>query len=570
MISLVKKDYQKILQKELITMNIASRLTEQAQKQPHNKAITAPKKRDKKGNYIYESLTFSELEELSNKYAVGLKKMGFKKGDRTLIFVRPSLDFSAITFAIFKLGLIPVFIDPGMGKENLLRAIQLVKPIGIIAVPEVHILRLLYRKAFQSIQYFVTTGKMKWGAMKSLHQLKNTSVNSANQKIEEVNPEDTAAILFTSGGTGIPKGVVYTHKIFSEQTDILKEIYQLTESDVDIPGFPLFSLFIVAMGINSCIPDMNPSKPAKADPKKLVANIRDNKATFAAGSPAIWERVADYCLQQKITLPTIKALVMFGAPISVELHQKFKDILVNGTTYTPYGATESLPVSNVSGKYILENTSQLTQQGNGTCLGKPVPTIQVKIIKITDDPIVNFKSAIELPAGEMGEIIVSGSVVTKEYFKMPEKTKETKIYDTETNTFWHRMGDIGFLDDQGQLWFGGRMTHRVETNDGLLSSIQCEAIFNLHKKVKKTALIGLEKKGEQIPALVVERHDKKIPTGHEKTRMLNELKEIGMEYAHTRTITEFFFHRSFPVDVRHNIKIDRIQLRDEAQSGKIQ
>ncbi len=550
-------------------MNIADRLTELAQKRPHNKAITAPRKRDRKGNYIYESLTFSELEALSNKYAFGLKKMGFEKGDRTLIFVRPSLDFPAITFAIFKLGLIPIFIDPGMGKENLLRAIQLVKPVGIIAVPEVHILRLLYRKAFQTIKYFVTTGKMRWGAMKSLHQLKTTSLDSANQKIAEVNPEDTAAILFTSGGTGIPKGVVYTHEIFSAQTDILKEIYKLTENDVDIPGFPMFSLFTVAMGINSCIPDMNPSKPAKADPKKLVANIKDHKGTFVAGSPAIWERVADYCLQQKITLPTVKALVMFGAPISVELHEKFKGILVNGTTYTPYGATESLPVSNVSGKYVLENTSQHTNQGKGTCLGKPVSTIKVKIIKITDDPIVDIKSAIELSTGEMGEIIVSGSVVTKEYYKMPEKTNEAKIYDTDTNTFWHRMGDIGYLDDQGRLWFGGRMIHRVETNEGFLSSVQCEAIFNPHKQVKRTALIGLEKDGKRIPAIVVERHDKKLPTGHEKTMMAHELKEMGIKYAHTRSVNEFFFHRSFPVDVRHNIKIDRTQLQNEAQSGKL-
>ncbi len=550
-------------------MNIANRLTELAQRRPHAKAITAPKKRDRKGNYKYESLTFSELEALSTKYALGFKEMGFEKGDRTLVFVRPSLDFTAITFATFKLGLIPVFIDPGMGKKNLLRAIKLVNPVGLIAVPEVHILRILYRKAFQTIKYFVTTGKMRWGGMKTLHQLKTGSFDSENQKIAEVNPEDTAAIAFTSGGTGIPKGVVYTHKIFSHQTDILKEIYKLDDNDVDIPGFPMFSLFTVSMGINSCIPDMDPSKPAKANPEKLVANIKDHKATFVAGSPAIWERVADYCLKQKITLPTIKALVMFGAPISVELHEKFKDILVNGTTYTPYGATESLPVSNVSGKYVLENTTQLTNQGKGTCLGIPVPTIKVKIIKITDEPIVDIKNAIELLTGEIGEIIVSGSVVTKEYYKMPEKTKDSKIYDSDTNTFWHRMGDIGYLDDQGRLWFGGRMVYRVETNEGLLSSVQCEAIFNQHTLVKRTALIGLEKDGKQIPAIVVERHDKKLLSGREKDRMVHELKEMGKKYAHTKSITEFFFHQSFPVDVRHNIKIDRIQLRNDAQSGNL-
>ncbi|RJP76835.1 MAG: hypothetical protein C4522_17400 [Desulfobacteraceae bacterium] len=553
----------------MITMNIATRLTEQARKQPHSKAVTVPKKSLFKAGYTYESLTFRELEERSRQYALGLKNMGFTKGDRTLIFIRPSLDFSALTFALFKLGLIPVFIDPGMGKENLLRAIEQVKPIGLIAVPEVHILRLFYAGAFSSIQYFITSGNLRWGGMKSLNQLKASVPGSKDRKIEEVNPEDTAAILFTSGGTGIPKGVVYTHKIFSEQTDILKKIYRLSEQDVDVPGFPLFSLFTIAMGIQSCIPDMNPSKPSKANPRKLVANIRDNKATFAAGSPAIWERVADYCLEHHITLPTLKSLVMFGAPISVALHRKFKNVLVNGTTYTPYGATESLPVANVSGKYIMENTSDLTDQGKGTCLGRPVPSIQVKIIRISDEAIEDFKDVTEMPTGRMGEIIVSGSVVTGEYYQMPDKTRDAKIYDHENHTFWHRMGDIGYLDDQGRLWFGGRLTHRVETADGILSSVQCEAIFNRHPEVKRTALIGLKRNGETIPAIVVERKDQAVPEGPQKQKMIKELRRLGKEYEHTQNINDFYFHPSFPVDVRHNIKIDRLKLRDEANSGRL-
>ena len=552
-----------------IQMNIATRLTRQSREKPYKKAITVPLKSWFKNGYTYESLTFAELEEQSQRYAQGLKAMGFQKGDRALLFVRPSLDFSAVVFAIFKLGVIPVFIDPGMGKANLLRAIQQVKPIGLIAVPEVHILRLFYAKAFSSVKRFVTTGNLRWGSMKSLNQFKKDVPASADLQVETVNPEDTAAILFTSGGTGIPKGVVYTHKIFSEQTDILQEIYHLSETDVDIPGFPLFSLFTIAMGINSCIPDMDPSKPAQADPRKLVANIQDNQATFAAGSPAIWERVAEYCNQHKITLPTVKSLVMFGAPISVALHRKFKNVLVNGTTYTPYGATESLPVANVSGKYILENTSDLTDKGRGTCLGMPVPTIQVKIIQISDEAIEDFKDVVEMPAGQMGEIIVSGSVATREYFEMPDKTREAKIVDHEKSIFWHRMGDIGYLDDAGRLWFGGRLTHRVETEKGLLSSVQCEAVFNRHPEVKRTALIGLNRNGKTLPALVVEREDAIIPEGAQKQKMIDELLALGNEFAHTRDIRDFYFHPSFPVDVRHNIKIDRLKLRDEANAGNL-
>lgn len=148
------------------------------------------------------------------------------------------------------------------------------------------------------------------------------------------------------------RNVVYTHKIYYEQTRLLQELFSLDENEIDFPCFPLFSLFTLCMGMTSCIPDMNPSQPAKADPKQLVQNIKDNKVTFMAGSPAIWEALGSYCIKNNITLPSVKYLVMFGAPVRNELHKRFSRILPNRTTYTPYGATESLPVANISGQMV--------------------------------------------------------------------------------------------------------------------------------------------------------------------------------------------------------------------------
>lgn len=543
-------------------MNIAARLTANAKTFPDKKAVVFPVFNKKTKQYDYSKLSFKELEIRSNKFATRLEKLGLKKGDKTLLFLRPSLDFSAMTFALFKLGVVPVFIDPGMGRANLLKCIKEAKPVGLIAEKEVHLARLFFPGTFKSIKFNVTNGTIAWGKMIKILKMKEEKTQTFKSVSFEAN--DTAAILFTSGGTGAPKGVVYSHSIFDQQTTILRDLYNLSMHDVDLPGFPLFSLFTIAMGMTSCIPDMDPSKPGSCDPKKLYQNIKDLEPTFVAGSPAIWERVADYCIENNLTLPSIKYVVMFGAPVSVLIHRKFKSLLPNGTTYTPYGATEALPVSNVSGDFILKNTAQATENGKGTCLGTPAPGTTVKIIRISDDVIEKISDATILSPNEIGEIIVSGPTVTKEYLDLPSITREAKIYDGET--IWHRMGDMGFVDSEGQLWFLGRKGHRVETSAGLMTPISVEAIFNKHPSVRRSALIGLGKLGKQTPAIVIERRDGQFLSGKERSIFESELLSLAKKFPHTAMIQKIFLSKHFPVDVRHNIKIDRTKLKEEIES----
>lgn len=547
-------------------MNISSRLTAISKITPDKPAIIFPQWNKKSESYHYSSLTFKELDILSNKYAIQLKNIGFKKGDKTLLFLKPSLDFSAVTFALFKLGVVPVFIDPGMGISNLLKCIKEASPHALIAEGQIHFLKLFYPSTFKSVKINVTNGFFSWGKMISLAKMKKEKIQSFPP--ETFAPNDMAAILFTSGGTGTPKGVVYTHQIFDQQTSKLKDLYQLTSNDIDMPGFPLFSLFTIAMGMTSCIPDMDPTKPGSCNPKKIVQNIFDQKPTFVAGSPAIWERVADYCIEEEIVLPSVKYVVMFGAPVSISIHRKFKSLLPNGTTYTPYGATEALPVSNISGKFILKNTAQKTEEGRGTCIGQPVNGVEVKIIKSTEKIISNFSQDLEMPTNKIGEIIVRATIASREYLDLPDKTNEAKIMDTQ-DTFWHRMGDVGFIDDAGLIWFCGRKTHVVETKNGPLYPIPCEAIFNRHPAVKRSALVGLGEIGKQIPAIVIERIDGQYLSGKGRSVFESELLAIAKQFPHTNSIQKIYLSKSFPVDVRHNIKIDRLKLKEEIEQHEI-
>ncbi|TGD46493.1 AMP-binding protein, partial [Halobacteriovorax sp. Y22] len=265
-------------------MNIALRIENWAQKTPDKTCLKFPVKTG--SGYKYDQLSFKAFNDLSSHYAACLNEEGIQKGDKVLLFVKPSCDFPALTFALFKLGAIPILIDPGMGLKNLFKAIKDAKPDYLIAVNIVHILRLFKKDSFKTSKKYFTTESKILSSLTTISSLRNKEHRDFST--QEVAPQDLAAILFTSGGTGRPKGVEYTHEIFNRQTDVLQELFNLTAEDIDVPGFPLFSFFTMSMGMTSVIPDMNPSKPAKCDPEALIKNINDNKATFVAGSPAIW------------------------------------------------------------------------------------------------------------------------------------------------------------------------------------------------------------------------------------------------------------------------------------------
>lgn len=527
-------------------MNIAHRIREVSKKIPDKRSVVLARN----GSFY----TFREFEERSNQMANRFVKLGITPGVRTLLFVKPCLDFSVITFALFKVGAVPVLIDPGMGLPNLLNSVKQVKPEALVSIGMVHWLRRIKKDYFQNLKIKISLSPVGGSTH---HLYENLDQESKVFSPVEMKPTDHSAILFTSGGTGIPKGVLYTHGILNAQTDALREMFSLDETKTDLPGFPLFALFTLAMGMTSVIPEMDPTQPAKCDPKKIVKNITDYKITFVAGSPAIWERVGKYCVKNHIKLPTVKQVVMFGAPVRAEIHQMFKNILANGDTYTPYGATECLPVSLISGTEVLTQHLPQMLQGDGTCIGKAVPGVEIKIIKTTDIPESQFAP---LNPGEIGEIVVSGLQVTPGYFEMDNETHKAKI--TQDGKLWHRMGDLGWMDQHRNLWFLGRKAHRVDGPEHTFYSIQMESIFNQHPAIRRSALVKLQVNGTIIPGLVIERHDG-------STRMteafLKELTVLAHTTHFTKHIKNFFLHPSFPVDVRHNIKIDRLKLSHWAQ-----
>ena len=229
--------------------------------------------------------------------------------------------------------------------------------------------------------------------MNQIRRQGNTDFQSA-----QVTPDDDAAILFTSGSTGPSKGVLYSHRMFYQQVELLRRMFGIEQGEMDLPTFPLFALFGVALGMTCVIPDMDPTRPAEVDPEKIIGHIKEYNITNSFGSPALWNTVSQYCLDQKVQLPTLKRILMAGAPVPGNLLKRFDRILSkDALIHTPYGATEALPVAAISHREIMDETWQQTQEGKGTCVGKAVDGLTLKIIKISDEAIEEWDDSLEVP-----------------------------------------------------------------------------------------------------------------------------------------------------------------------------
>ncbi len=538
--------------------NISWQLTRSANRWPDALAIAAPISKKPRGRRAYECLTFAQLEEDATRLAAGLQARGVLPGQRIVLLVRPGIDFISLTFALFKTGAVVVLIDPGMGGSHLLRCLQEVDPHGFIAIPLAQAVRWFQRHRFPNSHLHITAGRSWPGA--KVADLRRTPPTEF--RAVEVQADDPAAIIFTTGSTGPPKGVLYCHGNFASQVQQLQEQYQIEPGEVDLPGFPLFALFNSAMGVSTVIPAMDPRRPASVDPQNIIHAVNDWEVTQAFGSPAIWNVVGRYCVEHSIRLPSLRRVLSAGAPVPPHVLERMQRTIADtGAVHTPYGATESLPVATISSREVLGETASRSREGAGTCVGHRFPAVQWRVIEISDKPLPTIADTQELPSGQIGELIVKGPAITRAYVTRTEANALHKIQDGDE--FWHRIGDVGYLDSTDRFWFCGRKAHRLLTTHGPMFTIPCEAIFNQHPSIYRSALVGMGPVGRQTPALVAEPWPEKFPqTPEAQGQLLDELHTLGQRYEHTRLIDRrhLLLHPSLPVDIRHNAKIFREKL----------
>lgn len=559
--------------------NIARHLPLMAASAPDRAAVKVPRGRTAEG-IDYLTLSFAELDAEVDAWGERFAAASLRRGDRVLVMVRQGLPLIASVFALFKYGAVPVVIDPGMGLKSFLACVARTRPKALVGIPLAQLVSRVAWKSFRSVDARIWVP----GSPTARRLRPGEKFTGDRFPLSANAPRDLAAILFTSGSTGAPKGVCYEHGMFDAQVRLVRSAFAIRPGEVDLPMLPIFALFNPALGMTTIVPELDPSRPAEVDPAAIVQAIQQEKVTNSFGSPTIWRKIAGHCRERRVTLPSLKRVLMAGAPVSPGLFADMREILPNGTAHSPYGATEALPIASVSGDEVLGRLvpaaiarsdapapAAASAVGAGTLVGRPLPEIEIRIIPIGDGAVDSLEDARPLPAGEIGEIVVCGPMVTREYADLPEATRLAKIVDPlqserpaspdEPPGVWHRMGDVGYLDAQGRLWFCGRKAERVETDEGPLFTEQVEPIFNAHPDVRRSALIGVGDPGRQRPAIVVEpRGPQVVATPSLRRKLLRELRALGAVHRHTEQIRLAYLHPGFPVDVRHNAKIHRLTL----------
>lgn len=562
--------------------NIARHLPLMAARQPDQPALKIPRGRTAAGAIDYLTLTFAELDREVDAWCGRLTRAGVQRGDRTLLMVKQGLPLIAVAFALFKVGAVPVVIDPGMGLRSFLRCVQRSQPRALVGIPLAQAISRIFRPTFRSVQSRV------WVSGSPFARIPQSKAGNRKSAMVTSAPTDLAAVLFTSGSTGAPKGVCYEHGMFEAQVRLIRETYGIQPGEVDLPMLPIFALFNPALGMTTVVPEIDPRRPAAVDPAKIVQAIRQENVTTSFGSPTLWRKLQQHCLAHDLTLPSLRRVLCAGAPVPAALWADPARWLPHGTLHSPYGATEALPVSSVAAAEIDPATVR------GACVGRPLPGIALKIIALTDGPVASLADIRELPPGEIGEIIVSGPVVTKTYDQLPAATALAKIsggkdqgsgdkYQAPAVTknpdtsplslvtsgasapVWHRMGDCGYLDAAGRLWFCGRAVERVTTAAGPMFTEPCEQVFRAHPRAARCALVGLGPAGAQRPALVVEA---RVEDSRKARALARELRQLALAHPHTAAIRVFYFHPQLPVDVRHNAKIHRLTLARWADTAR--
>ena len=507
-------------------MTIISKMKELKDKYPEKTALIDVKTGSK--------ITFREFDAKSDRICSYLKGKKFRKGDKVVVFVPIGIEFYLILTAIFKMGLQAVFIDPYAGIEHINRCCEMISPEGIIGSGKT-LLKGFFLRGIRKI------GK-KINYEKIMKEAETTSLtNSVEDK--RINENTPALISFTSGSTGFPKIIMRTHGFLIGQHNVLEKNLKFQEGTAVYSSFPIFLLSHMAAGATVFIPDINWQKPSESKFQDIVQCIRKNNIENIILPPVIFQNITEFCEKEGIFLENVQTVYTGGAPVFPRLMEKIRKIFINAEINALYGASEAEPISRLNFEDITEDDIKNMKNGDGLLAGKIVEGLELKIeeIKEKKQKINSVERNKDTKANPevRGEILVKGENVVNGYLNVQKNPDEK----------WHRTGDMGYINSDGQLMLLGRVKGRIEIGEKIYYPFAVETAFSFCKILKKSVLTS--KNGKLY--LLVERNPEYKGNLLENT----EIMELKKKFEIFKII-----ETEIPMDKRHNSKTDYKKLEE--------
>ena len=491
------------------------------------------------------AVTFGGLWERVDRASVGLRRLGLAPGDRAIVMIPMSIDLYVALLAVLKIGAVAVFVDPWIGKKQIAAFAAFAEPRAWLGIPKTHILRLLDGR-LRTIPLTVTTGQ-RLGPLPARRTLAELEADPGDGHVQPVEAEAPALVTFTSGSSGEPKGANRTHRFLLAQHRALAAEFPAKEGDVDMPMFPVFALNNLASGVPSVVPAMDFRRVDQVDAARVLQQMKTHGVTTCTASPPFFDRLA---AQREKGLP-LRRILTGGAPVSDAQLRAWERAFPETEILVAYGSTEAEPVAHVSAKERLEAVNVDHPKTPGFCAGRPVERVRAKVIRIHEGPVELGESGWtgwELPRGEIGELIVTGDHVCKDYYRNERAVRENKIVDS-SGTVWHRMGDTGSLDPERRFWIAGRVHSTIRRGGELVHPQLVEQVaLGDDPRIRR---LGVVEMGGRV-VLVIE-----TGAGDDlRSDVAARLVAAGLAVDEIRVTAE-----PLPVDPRHNSKIDYGKLR---------
>ncbi|MCX2924653.1 AMP-binding protein [Streptomyces sp. NEAU-W12] len=481
-----------------------------------------------------------ELARGCHHIARALYDVGVRPGHKAVVMTRDAYDLTAVSYALGVLGAVPVLIEP---RAEVGRCLRDVAPDVFIGEPLAHLGRRVLGWGRPHVRIPLVTGSVPLLPGRRL-VTRAPAGGVPPLRVREPDGDEPALIAFTSGSTGRPKGAEYRHATLAGQLDALSTLMGPRPDDVLLAGFLPVALLGPLLGPTTVVPAVNHLAPARTPPEELVEPILKHRATIVLASPAVLTLIAGHCARRGISLPSVRQVLSFGAPLRVRLCDALRDVVPDDAEIlSVYGATECLPVSAI-GDHDLRASRMRPPAGHaGTCLGRPLPGIHARIL--------------DADATGLGEIAVTGPTVSPAYHGRPDADSATK--SVTGRGVLHRTGDLGRLDDRDRLWFLGRKAHLVTGTGFTLATEDVEAAADTAPGVRRTALVGVGTAACRLPVLCVEL----LPSAS-RAAALEAVRAVVRDHPEGHRVGTLLLHPGFPTDPRHNSKIDRPRLADWA------